>query len=152
MFIGRTDAEAEIPILWQMMQRTDSLEKTLMLGKMRVGGEGDDGEWGGWMASTTLWTWVWVSSGSWWWTGKPGALHSMGSQRVGHIFKYTLKLLFLNIMQGRNSKSYLGMSVKHHLLIHLFTQPKYLKHVKVPIDRGWKVQQNNPMVLWTKFY
>jgi len=47
-------------------------------------GEGDDKGWDGWMASPTLWTWVWVSSGSWWWTGKPGVLQSVGSQRVGH--------------------------------------------------------------------
>ena len=47
-------------------------------------GEGDDRRWDGWMASLTPWTWVWVSSGSWWWTGKPGVLQSMGSQRIGH--------------------------------------------------------------------
>ena len=52
--------------------------------KLKVGGEGDNRGWDGWMASTTQWTWVWVSSGSWWWTGKPGMLQSMGSQRVGH--------------------------------------------------------------------
>ena len=46
-------------------------------------GEGDDRGWDGWMASPTQWTWVWVNSGSWWWTGKPGVLQSMGSQRVG---------------------------------------------------------------------
>ena len=40
--------------------------------------------WDGWMASPTWWTWIWVSSGSWWWTGRPGVLQSMGSQRVGH--------------------------------------------------------------------
>ena len=40
--------------------------------------------WDGWMASPTQWTWVWVDSGSWWWTGRPGVLRSMGSQRVGH--------------------------------------------------------------------
>ena len=45
-------------------------------------GEGDDRGWDGWMASPTRWTWVWVSSGSWWWTGKPGVLQSLGSQRV----------------------------------------------------------------------
>ena len=48
-----------------------------------AGGEGDDRGWDGWMAST-WWTWVWVNSGSWWWTGKPGVLQFMGSQRVGH--------------------------------------------------------------------
>ena len=50
------------------MWRTDSLEKTVMLGKIEAGGEGDDGGWNGWMASSTWWTWVWASSGSWWWT------------------------------------------------------------------------------------
>ena len=48
-----------------------------------VGGEGDDREWDGWMTSPTRWTWVWVNSGSWWWTGRPGVLQFMGSQRVG---------------------------------------------------------------------
>ena len=47
-------------------------------------GKGDNGGWDGWTASPTLWTQVWVSSGSWWWTGKPGVLQSMGSQRVRH--------------------------------------------------------------------
>ena len=52
--------------------------------RLKVGGEGDNRGWGGWMASLTQWTWVWVNSGSWWWTGRPGVLQSMGSQRVGH--------------------------------------------------------------------
>ena len=52
--------------------------------RLRAGGEGDDRGWDGWMASPTQWTWVWISSRSWWWTGKPGVLQSMGSQRVGH--------------------------------------------------------------------
>ena len=51
---------------------------------LKVGGEGDDRGWDGWMASLTQWAWVWLSSGSWWWTGKPGVLQSMGSQRVRH--------------------------------------------------------------------
>ena len=49
-----------------------------------AGGEGDDRGQDGWMASPTWWTWVWVNSGSWWWTGRPGVLQFMGSQRVGH--------------------------------------------------------------------
>ena len=64
--------------------RTDSLEKTLMLGKIEGGGEGDGRGWDCWMASPTQWIWVWVNSGSWWWTGRPGVLQFMGSQRVGH--------------------------------------------------------------------
>ena len=49
-----------------------------------AGGEGDDRGWAGWMASTILWTWVWVNSGCWWWTERPGVLWFIGSQRVGH--------------------------------------------------------------------
>ena len=49
-----------------------------------AGGEGDDRGWDGWMASPTRCTWVWVNSGSWWWTERPGVLWIMGSQRVGH--------------------------------------------------------------------
>ena len=52
--------------------------------RLKVGREGDDRGWDGWMAAPTWWTWLWTSSGSWWWTGKPGLLQSMGSQRVGH--------------------------------------------------------------------
>ena len=73
-----------------LMQRTDLLEKSASAPpwcweRLRAGGKGDDRGWDGWKASLTRWTWVWVGSGSWWWTGKPGMLHSMGSQkRVGH--------------------------------------------------------------------
>ena len=51
---------------------------------LKAGGEGDNRGWDGWMASPSQWTWVWVSSRRWWWTGKLGVLQSMGSQRVGH--------------------------------------------------------------------
>ena len=50
--------------------------------RLKAGGEGDDREWDGWMASPTQWTWVWVNSRSWWWTVSPGMLQSMGSQRA----------------------------------------------------------------------
>ena len=52
-----------------------------------TGGEGDDIGWDSWMASLTQWTWVWVDSGSWWWTGRPGVLRFMGLQRVGHDWR-----------------------------------------------------------------
>ena len=68
-----------------LMRRADSLEKTLMLERLRAG-EGDDRGWDGWMASPTQWTWVWVDSRSWWWTGRPGVLRFIGSQRVGHYW------------------------------------------------------------------
>ena len=87
IFIGSTDAEADeklIQYFSHLMQRTESLEKTLMIEDWRLksGGEGDDRGWYGWMASPTQWTWVWASSGSWWWTGKPDVLQSMGPLRV----------------------------------------------------------------------
>ena len=65
-----------------LMWRPDSLEKTLMMGKMRAGGEGDDRGWDGWMASLTQWTWLWVDPRSWWWRGRPDVLQFMGSQNL----------------------------------------------------------------------
>ena len=83
IFFGRTDAETETPILWPLDAKNWLIGKDLDAGK-------DEGRrrrgWqrtkDGWMASPTQWTWVWASSRSWWWTGKPGVLQSMGSQRV----------------------------------------------------------------------
>ena len=60
------------------------LKRPWCLERLKVGGEGDNRGWDGWMASLTQWTWVWVRSGSYWWTGKSGMLQSMGSQRVRH--------------------------------------------------------------------
>ena len=84
ILIGRTDAEAETPIVWPPDVKHWGIWKTLMLGKIEGGREGDDKGWDGWMASPTGWTWVWESSRSWRWTGRPGLLQSMGSQRVRH--------------------------------------------------------------------
>jgi len=53
-------------------------------GELKAGREGDERGWDGWMALPTEWTWAWASSGTWWWTGRPGMLQSRGSQRVGH--------------------------------------------------------------------
>ena len=72
-----------------LMWRTDSLEKVLMLGKIEGGRDRDDRRWDGWMASPTWWTWVWASSGSWWWTGKPGVLQSMESQSRTQLSNWT---------------------------------------------------------------
>ena len=60
---------------------------------LRAGGKGDDRGWDGWMALPTRWMWVWVSSRSWWWTGRPGVLRFMGSQRVGHDWATELNWL-----------------------------------------------------------
>ena len=69
-----------------LMQSVDSLEKKKpwCWEGLGAGGEGDDRGWDGWMASPTWRTWVWVNSGSWWWTGRPGVLQFTESQRVRH--------------------------------------------------------------------
>ena len=77
-FIGKTDAEAKTPVLWP----PDAKSWLWCWERLRAGGEGGDRGWDGWMASLTRWTWVWASSQSWWWIGKPGVLQSMGLQRV----------------------------------------------------------------------
>ena len=67
-----------------LMGRTDLLEKTRFWERLKAGGEGGDKGWDGWMASLTQWTWIWVDSTCWWWTGRPGMLQFMGSQTVGY--------------------------------------------------------------------
>ena len=62
--------------------------------RLKAGGEGDDRGRDGWMTSPTQWIWVWGSSGSWWWTGKPGVLQSMGSQRVEHDWAIELNCAY----------------------------------------------------------
>ena len=81
---GMTDLKLKLQYFGHLMRSTDSFEKILMLVKIEGRGEGDDRGWDGWMASPTQWICVWVNSRSWWWTGRPGMLQSMGSQRVGH--------------------------------------------------------------------
>ena len=104
VFIGRTHAEAEAPILRRPDMKNWLIWKAPDAGKdWREVEKGTRG-WDGWMASPTQWTWVWEDSGSWWWTGKPSVLWSMGSQRVGHdwvtklnwILFFFLSFIFLS--------------------------------------------------------
>ena len=84
VFIGRTDVEAETPILWSPdAKRLTCLKRPWCWERLKAG-ERDYRGWDGWLASPQQWTWVWIGSRSWWWTGKPGVLQSMGPQRVGH--------------------------------------------------------------------
>ena len=89
IFIGRTDAEGEAPILWSPNAKNWLTGKDPDAGK--DGGEWDDRGWDGWMASLTQWTWVWASSGSWWWTGKPDVVQSMGSQSRTWLSDWTTR-------------------------------------------------------------
>ena len=83
VFFGRTDAKAETAVLWPPHAELTHWKRLWCLERLGAGGHRDDREWDGWMASPTQWTWVWVDSGSWWWTGRPVVLQSVGSQRIG---------------------------------------------------------------------
>ena len=72
IFTGRTDAET--PILWPPDEELTRLKRPWCWERRKVGGEGNNRGWDGWMASLTHWTLVWVNSGSLWWTGRPGVL------------------------------------------------------------------------------
>ena len=74
-----------------------------------AGREGDNRGWDGWMASLTWWTWVWVNSRSWWWTGRPGVLWFMGSQRVGH--DWATDLIWSDLIRTENEWAHwIGLS------------------------------------------
>ena len=83
---------------------------------LKAGGEGDDRGWDGWMASRTRCTWVWVNSGSWWWTERPGVLWFMGSQRVGHDWATEMNWTELNL-----EKLILLLASKNHSNINAKT-------------------------------
>ena len=84
IFIERTDPDAETPIFWTPDEKNWLIGKDLDAQKdWRLGGKGDDRGRDGWMTSLSQWTRVWTRSRSWWWTGKPGVLQSIGLQRVG---------------------------------------------------------------------
>ena len=96
IFIGRTDVEAETPILWPPDAENWLIGRDPDAGKdWRQEEKGTIRGWDGWMASLMWWTWVWVNSGSWWWTGRPGMLQSMGLQSVRHDWA-TDMILILN--------------------------------------------------------
>ena len=91
-FFRRNDAKAEIPVLWPPHMKSWLIGKHWCWEGLGAGEEGDDRGWDGWMASLTQWTWIWVNSRSWWWTGRPGVMWFMGSQRVGHAWVTELNM------------------------------------------------------------
>ena len=97
VFIGGTDAEAENPILWPRHAKNWLIGKDPDAGRDWGQEEKGTKEDDGWMASPTRWTWVWVNSVSWWWTGRPGVLWFMGLKRVGHDWATEVNWTELNI-------------------------------------------------------
>ena len=115
IFIESTDAEASIlqppnAKNWLIGKDPDA-ESRRRRGQKRT-------EWDGWMASPTWWTWVWASSGSWQWTGKPGMLHSMGSQRVGHNWATELNCIELN-QKAENHRQHIQKCLWVAKVVHL---------------------------------
>ena len=96
IFIGRTDEywswNSNTLATW--CKEMTHLKRPWCWERLKAGGEGDDRRWDDWMASLTQWTWVWVNSRSWWWTGRPGVLQSMGLQRVGQDWATKLNWIF----------------------------------------------------------
>ena len=105
VFIGKTDVEAETPILWPPDAKSWLTGKDPDAGTDWRQEEKEMTEDDGWMASLTRWTWVWASSRSWWWTGKSGKLQSVGSQRVRHDWATELSCDLENAGRGNQGRS-----------------------------------------------
>ena len=116
IFSGRTDAEAEVLILWLPDAKNWLIRKDPDSGKDWRQEKGARG-WDGWMAPPTWWTWVWASSGSWWWTGKPGMLQSMGLQKVVHDWATELNWIHKKGSWNMPSSTVLNSSSKSKLSV-----------------------------------
>ena len=90
IFIGRLRLELKLQTLVTWCEKLTHWKRPWCWERLKAGVEGDDRRWDDWMASPTWWTWVWVSSRSWWWIGKPGMLQSMGLQRVRYDWETEL--------------------------------------------------------------
>ena len=118
IFIGRTDVEAEnsntLATWWEALTH---LKRPWCWERLKVGGEGDNRGWDGWMASPTQWTWVRAISRSWWWTGKPGVLQSMGLQKVGHDWATELTDWKLSLPWSNDFSNYMIWTWKQSPLV-----------------------------------
>ena len=122
MFIGRTDVEDETQILWPPDVKSGLIRKD-----PDAGGEGDSRGWDDWMVSPTQWTWVWVSSGSWWWTGRPGVLQSMGLLRVGHDWATEPQRSIIYVFHKiKVNVRVLFLTTNNSICIHRFIHPKVI--------------------------
>ena len=174
IFIGRADAEAETPILWPPGgKELAHWKRPWCWERLKVGGEGDNRGWDCCMASPTWCTWVWASSGSWWWTGKTGMLQSMGSLRVRHDWETELNWLvnldvalenlhlitFVNFFPSiiaftvsRNSMWMCLLGYLHltqyiwefiHLLFYIFHMFSFQKQIIMVLNTTWMININS---------
>ena len=98
--------------------------------RLKAGGEGDDRGWDGWLAPPTQWTWIWVNSGSWWWTGRPGVLWFMGSQRVRHNLATEMNCIGFKISRYKSLIRYMfaGYFLPMWYMFINFPSVIFLKH------------------------
>ena len=134
-----------------LMWRTDSLEKTWCWEGFKAGGEGDNRGWDSWMASPIWWSWVWVSSGSWWWTGKPGMLQSMGLQRVRH--DWVTETCPSKTQSEKAAACHLDASPRmiHQHCTRLWKLPNIRPQTRVsgtPEERS-RISLSSPVLLWS---
>ena len=103
--------------IFSHLRGTDSLEKSWCWERLKVG-EGDDRGWDGWMAPLTWWTWIWASSGNWWWTGKSVMLQPMGLQRVRHDLVTEQQLInqIINVWTCQNFNFFPFLANLHYSL------------------------------------
>ena len=136
VFIRRTDVEAELEYFGCLMQRADSFEKTLMLGGI-VGRRRRGRQRMRWLDGITDLMWVWVNSGSWWWTGRPGMLQFMGSQRVGHDWATELRHCLSTILSAFHifSNLILRMTLKLGVLLCSFYRSYLPKFIQLVYNR-----------------
>ena len=133
VFTGRTDVEAEALILWPPDVKSWLIWKDPDSGKdwgQEEKGTTEDGIiWDGWMTSPTQWTWVWVNSRNWWWTGRPGVLQFMGLQRVGHDWVTELNWTGSKVGGTKGETSNVVSLAVHHTLP---AQPWTESHLAAP--------------------
>ena len=120
IFIEGLMLKLKLQYFGHLMQRTH-WKRPWWWERLKAGEEGDDREWDGWMASVTRWKWVWASSGSWWWTGKPGVLQSVGLQSRTRLSDWIELNVYLNLFPALNSLC----NTHHNLssLLSLFNCP-----------------------------
>ena len=112
--------------------------------RLRAGGEGDDRGWDGWMASLTQWTWVWADSGSWWWTGSPGRLWFMGSQKVRHNWAAELNWYHALILPFLLDTNFIPAPCKRKTASHKWDTGILLKVLEATLNKikQYKVQSS----------
>ena len=133
-----------------LMQRTH-LKRPWPWERVKVRGEGDDRGWDGWMASLMRWKRVWICSGSWWWTGKPDVLYSMGSQRVGHDWVTELNWLNTIIICYSSPTTLIYKTEIFHVILltfYNFQLSQWEFHGGKKILQSQHSSHNTVLILW----